>query len=377
MQLSRKALSARKVTTLALVAVLVLSLAIPSVAFGAPKVSAKRGAASVYTAQPVKITGSVSSPKVGKGKTVTVQYKKTTSAVWKSVKVKTNASSKYSYTFSTKTTGNYDFRARYKVKSKTYTSPKVRVQVKKRVPVILASTTSTQDSGLFGSIVPAFEKQYPKYDIQVIAVGSGQAIQLGKDKNADVLLVHSPAAEKTFVKDGYGFNRRAVMHNDFLLVGPTADPGKIGTVGDIADCFKKIYAEGVTFVSRGDASGTHVKELALWKAAGQSNYPSGKSWYLDVKSGMGETLRVAGEKNGYTIVDRATWVTNRPKNLKMVQQGDDILRNPYSVIQVTGAKQPAGAKTFADWIVSKKGQQLIFDFGYAKYKQHLFWPDAD
>ena len=251
--------------------------------------------------------------------------------------------------------------------------------VKPRTPVILASTTSTQDSGLFESMIPAFEKAYPKYDMQVVAVGSGQAIQLGKDKNAAVLLVHSPAAEKDFVKGGWGFNRRAVMHNDFLLVGPTADPGGVGGVGDINACFKKINDEAVKFVSRGDASGTHTKELALWKAAGFAGYPTGKSWYIVANSGMGETLRLAGEKSAYTIVDRATWVTNRPAGLKSVQQGDDALRNPYTVIQVNGvpAPQAAGAAAFSNWIVGKSAQQLIFDFGFAKYKQHLFWPDAD
>jgi len=377
MQLSSKAPSARRRATLVLIAVLVMSLIIPATALGAPKTTIKRGATSVFTAQPVKITGSVS-PKVGRGKTVTVQYKKSTSVVWKSVKVKTTKASKYSYTFSNKSTGNYDFRAKYKRGRRTLTSPKVRVVVKKRTPVILASTTSTQDSGLFDTMIPAFEKAQPKYDIQVVAVGSGQAIQLGKDKNADVLLVHSPAAEKDFVVGGFGFNRRAVMHNDFLLVGPTADPQAIAAATTVNASFQKMFATNAPFVSRGDGSGTHTKEKALWTAAGVTAAQlAAKPSYIVANTGMGETLRMAGEKNGYTIVDRATWVTNRPAGMKSVQTGDSSLANPYSVIEVAGAKQPAGAAAFSKWVVSQPAQQLIFDFGFKKFKQHLFWPDAD
>ncbi|TLM77541.1 MAG: tungsten ABC transporter substrate-binding protein [Actinobacteria bacterium] len=255
------------------------------------------------------------------------------------------------------------------------TSRVLTLVVKPKIKVILASTTSTQDSGLFGVLVPAFERAYPKYDLQVVAVGSGAAMEMGKRDDADVLLVHSPAAEKAFVADGYGMNRLAVMHNDFLLVGPSADPAKVKSVGDIVACFKQMYSQGDKFVSRGDKSGTNVKELALWSAAGVN--PAGKSWYIVMEGadrGMGAALRLSAEKDAYTIVDRATWVTNPQSGLVTMQQGDDVLKNPYSVIEVIGARQPAGAAAFSTWIRSRVGQAVIEN--YVIRGQRLFLPDV-
>ncbi len=357
-----------------LVIALLIALAVPAVSFAATKLSIKASKASVYTNQASTISGTVK-PKAAK-KTVTVQYKKTTSLVWKSVKVKTNSKSAWKYSFKSGSTGNYDVRVKYA----KVTSAKKRVTVKARTILRLASTTSTQDSGLMSALEPAFESTYPQYDLQGVYVGSGQAMQLGKDKNADVLLVHSPDAEAAFVKGGWGKNRQPVMRNTFLLVGPLSDPAGIQAEGTVGACFKKLRTDAKSpFISRGDDSGTHKKELEIWtsKAAGYDGYPAASAWYIKSGLGMAECLRMASEKNGYTLVDRATWVTNRPKDLKSVQQGDLILDNPYSVIEVIGAKQPTAAARFSTWIRSDKIQTTIYNYGYKKYKLHIFWPTAD
>lgn len=370
---------ATRTVAVAMAVVMLTALIVPTIAMAASyRVSIARGASSVYTAQATAITGKVapsSSPK-----NIVIQYKKSPSPVWKSIKVKTTASGSYKYSFSMKSAGKYTVRTKYTASGRNYYSASTSITVKARERVILASTTSTQDSGLFGSLVPAFEKMYPRYDLQVVAVGSGAAMTLGKNKDADVLLVHSPAAEKAFVKDGYGFGRVAVMHNDFLLVGPKDDAtgANISAAGDIYSSFKKIDSSGAKFVSRFDKSGTHVKEQELWVGAGLAYATvSGKSWYIKANAGMGDTIRMAGEQRGYTIVDRATWVTNRPANLMKIQDKDPELANPYSVIQVVGAKNAGGAAAFSKWVLSNQAQTLIYNFGYAKYGQHLFWPDAD
>lgn len=243
--------------------------------------------------------------------------------------------------------------------------------------VILASTTSTQDSGLFDVLRPAFEKAYPGYKLKIIAVGSGEAMELGERKDADVLLVHSPAAEKEFVAGAFGTNRRSVMYNDFVIVGPKADP--VGIKGNVsaADAFAKIAAAKATFVSRGDDSGTHKKELSIWTSATVD--PVGQSWYLSTGQGMGETLKVAMEKLGYTLVDRGTWLTGSDDvpDLVLLVEGDKKLFNPYSVIEVVGAKNPEGAKAFSDWIVSEEGQKVIGEYGVEEFGQQLFVPSAE
>ncbi|HET6351461.1 MAG TPA: substrate-binding domain-containing protein [Coriobacteriia bacterium] len=372
MQNRSTAAGIRQRAIVAIIVALVVALAIPAMSFAATRLTIKVSKASVYTNQASTISGSVK-PTAAK-KTVVVQYKKTTSLVWKSVKVKTNSKSAWKYSFKTGTTGSYDFRAKYA----KATSAKKRVTVNPRTVVMLASTTSTQDSGLMTVLEPAFEKAYPMYDIQGLYVGSGQAIAYGKSKDADVLLVHSPADEIAFVKGGWGKNRQPVMHNTFMLVGPNADPGSIATQGSIIDCFKKLRTDSKEiFVSRGDDSGTHKKELALWKDAGYAGYPNPSDWYVKSGLGMGDCLRMASEKNGYTLVDRATWVTNRPSDLKIVQQGDASLQNPYTVIEVVGAKQPAGGAAFSTWIRTETVQNTIYNFGYKKYGLHIFWPDAD
>jgi tungstate transport system substrate-binding protein len=241
----------------------------------------------------------------------------------------------------------------------------------------LASTTSTLDSGLFDALIPPFEKEF-NCAVKVIAVGTGQAMRLARDGNADVLLVHDRAAEEKFVADGFGVARLDVMHNDFVLVGPPADPAKISGLKAV-EAFKKIAAAGSGFVSRGDDSGTHKKELQLWKASGV--HPEGK-WYLESGSGMEATLRIANEKIAYCLVDRATWLAHQKEIDKLVilAQRDAQLFNPYSVIVVAPTKFPwlnvKLATRFAEFIRSAVGQDIIRDFGREKFGQPLFYPDV-
>ncbi len=244
--------------------------------------------------------------------------------------------------------------------------------------IILATTTSTQDSGLLDVLIPLFEKQ-TGYFVKTIAVGSGQAMAMGQKGEADVLLVHSPDAEKKFMAEKFGSSRKLVMHNDFVVVGPATDPAKLRGSKTSAEGFKKIAAGHSLFLSRGDNSGTHAKEKGLWKAAAVT--PDGQKWYQQTGLGMGQTLSVADEKKGYTLTDRATYLALK-KNLKLtiLLEGDAKLLNIYHVIEVNTAKWPkvnsAGAKAFADFMVSKKTQHEIGKFGTAKFGAPLFFPDA-
>ena len=246
--------------------------------------------------------------------------------------------------------------------------------------VILATTTSTQDSGLLDALVPMFQKE-TGYVVKTIAVGSGQAMAMGSRGEADVLLVHSPAAEKKLVEDGYGVRRRLVMHNDFIVVGPPSDPAKIKGVATSQEALKKIAVAGAIFLSRGDNSGTHAKEKTLWKAAGIN--PEGQKWYQSTGLGMGDTLNVASEKGGYTLADRGTYLAlNKGKRLglEILVQGEPLLLNVYHVIEVNPVKWPkvntAGGKAFANFMVSKKTQDFIATFGTEKFGAPLFFPDA-
>jgi tungstate transport system substrate-binding protein len=246
---------------------------------------------------------------------------------------------------------------------------------------ILASTTSTQDSGLFDELIPAFEKA-SGYKVKVIAVGSGEAIKLGEKGEADVLLVHSRKAEDQFVADGYGINRKDVMHNDFIIVGPESDPAKIKGMESAAEAFKAIADSGSIFLSRADDSGTHKKELSIWEKAQVK--PAG-DWYIETGQGMGETLKIAQEKQGYTLTDNATWFATKSSpgsSLAELVKGDEALYNPYGVIAVNPEKHPdlkinyKGATAFIDFITGVEGQKIIKEFGVAKYGKPLFYPDV-
>jgi tungstate transport system substrate-binding protein len=244
--------------------------------------------------------------------------------------------------------------------------------------IILATTTSTQDSGLLDVLIPVFEKK-TGYFVKTIAVGSGQAMAMGQKGEADVLLVHSPDAEKKFIADGSGVNRRLVMHNDFIVAGPSSDPAKIKGIKSTTEVFKKIAASQTPFISRGDNSGTHSKEKAIWKVAAVKF--EGEKWYQQTGLGMGQTLNVSSEKKAYTLSDRGTYLALKKKlDLDILAEGDTILLNIYHVIEVNPAKFPKvnahGGKAFADFMVSKEAQNMIKTFGVDKFGSPLFFPDA-
>lgn len=241
----------------------------------------------------------------------------------------------------------------------------------------LATTTSAQDSGLLDVLLPAFEKQ-SEIQVKVVAVGSGQALELGRRGDADILLTHSPDDEKKFVEEGWGQNRRPLMHNDFVIAGPAEDPAGIKQAKTAADALRSIAEKQSVFVSRGDESGTHKKELFLWKTAGLQ--PEG-SWYISSGTGMALSLRVAHEKRGYILTDRGTYLAlNAEVELVVDFEGDPVLRNMYSVMEVSPAKHPhvrsSEAAALAEFFVSKSGQEIIRSFGTEKYGQPLFIPDA-
>jgi tungstate transport system substrate-binding protein len=249
---------------------------------------------------------------------------------------------------------------------------------KKNRILILATTTSTQDSGLLDVLIPLFERQ-SGYLVKTVAVGSGQAIQMGVRGNADVLFVHDHDSEKKFMAEGYGKDRALVMHNDFLLVGPATDPAAIKGKS-ITAAFQAIAASQSTFVSRGDDSGTHKKELSLWSNIGQT--PQGQSWYIETGQGMGASLTIAAEKGGYILTDRATFLAYRENvPLEILVDGDQALMNWYHVITVNPEKFPEvnyeAALAFLGFLTSPETQGLIGEFGIKEVGQPLFFPDAD
>jgi tungstate transport system substrate-binding protein len=248
---------------------------------------------------------------------------------------------------------------------------------KKTGDIILATTTSTQDSGLLDVLIPKFEEEIG-YRVKTIAVGTGKALEMGQNGEADVLLVHAPEAEKAVVDSGAVINRKLVMHNDFIIVGPKNDPAGLKSIKDANDAFKQINTAKSLFVSRGDDSGTNKSELKFWDKLGIK--PSG-IMYQETGQGMGETLRVASEKGGYTYTDRATYLALKDElDLDILVEGDKSLLNIYHVMQVNKEKFPKvndeGAKNLVDFLVSKDVQKVIGEFGVEKYKEPLFFPDA-
>ncbi|MEC4685764.1 MAG: substrate-binding domain-containing protein [Nitrospirota bacterium] len=242
-----------------------------------------------------------------------------------------------------------------------------------------ASTTSTQNSGLFDYLLPIVEKE-TGIKVDVVAVGTGAALEIGKRGDADVLLVHAKDDELKLVKEGYFVNRHDVMYNDFIIVGPPDDPAGIMGVKSAVEAFGKISAAKVPFVSRGDNSGTNKKEMKIWKKAGMT--PKGGRWYLEVGQGMGKTLRIANEKRAYTLTDRGTWLALKDRerlDLKILVEGDRMLFNQYGVMAVNPERHPyvkySEAMKFIDFLVSEKGQKAIAAFRDSRGNQ-LFHPNA-
>ena len=243
--------------------------------------------------------------------------------------------------------------------------------------LILATTTSTQDSGLLDDLLPRFETA-TGIRVKTIAVGSGEALAMGRRGDADVLLVHSKAAEDEFMAQGFGSLRLDVMYNDFVLVGPPSDPAGLRGL-PVLDAVKRLAERGAAFASRDDRSGTHARELDLWKRAGVD--PKGKAWYVATGQGMGETARIASEKGAYTLADRGTFLALRKSlDLAVLVEGDPTLRNSYRVIVVSPERHPkaraAEARRFAEWLVSPEAQEAIAAFGRERFGQPLFVPDA-
>ena len=243
--------------------------------------------------------------------------------------------------------------------------------------IILATTTSTQDSGLLDVLVPLFE-QKAGYRVKTVSVGTGQALALAGKGDADVVLVHAPSLEKKYVAAGKLLNRRLVMYNDFVIIGPRTDPAKIRSAKSAVVALKRIEQAKITFVSRGDNSGTHTLEKSLWKTAGIK--PTG-SWYLESGQGMGATLAIANERNAYTIADRGTYLALQKRlDLGILLEGDKTLFNVYSVMEVNPANGPrvkaAGARAFADFMVAPETQAVIKDFGVERFGRPLFVPVA-
>lgn len=242
----------------------------------------------------------------------------------------------------------------------------------------LATTTSTENSGLLEYLLPVFEEQYD-VDVDVVAVGTGQALQLGRDGNADVLMVHARAQEDEFMAEGHGVRREDLMYNDFVIVGPPSDPAGVRGMTDVAAALTAIAEAEAPFVSRGDDSGTHVKELELWEAAGIT--PEG-GWYIASGQGMGPVLTMADEQEAYALSDRATYLarTLEGTELETLVEGDERLFNPYGVIAVNPDKneqiQVDLANTFIDWLIAVETQELIAQFGVDEFGQSLFIPDS-
>lgn len=253
------------------------------------------------------------------------------------------------------------------------------VTVSAQTEIILASTTSTENSGLFGHILPLFEKK-AGIKVKVVARGTGASIEMGKRGDADAVFVHAKELELKAVEEGYFVNRHEVMYNDFIIVGPPGDPAKVRGTKSAVDAFKKISDAGAVFVSRGDKSGTHTKELEIWKKAGVET--KGQKWYLEVGQGMEKTQRIGSEKQGYVLTDRGTWLATKDKDrldLVLLLEGDPILFNQYGVMAVNPEKHKhvkyKEAMAFVNWVISKEGQQAIASFK-DKLGNQLFYPNA-
>jgi tungstate transport system substrate-binding protein len=244
--------------------------------------------------------------------------------------------------------------------------------------IVVASTTSTQDSGLFGHLLPLFKKG-TGIDVKVVALGTGQALDVARRGDADVVFVHAKSEEEKFIAEGFGIKRYPVMYNDFILVGPRADPGGVGKAKDIVEALRLIKAKGLPFISRGDRSGTHIAELKLWKEAGIDVASEKSGWYKSIGQGMGAALNTASAAAAYVLADRGTWLSFKNKgDLAILVQDDKRLFNQYGVILVNPAKhrhvKKAQGQQFIDWLVSRDGQAAIAN--YRINGEQLFFPNA-
>ena len=243
--------------------------------------------------------------------------------------------------------------------------------------MVLATTTSTRDTGLLDALIPAFEEVYPEYEVHIEALGAGQALDLGRIGEADVLLINATEDEEAFIARGFWTERRDVMYNDFVIAGPDGDPAGIGGRTDASKAMADIAAARAPFVSRGDNSGTHKKELALWDKAGL-NVEIAAPWYHPVGLGARDTLRIASEEAAYTLVDRAVYLTyEEVLTIPVLVEGDEILLNQYGVIPATNARNPEGALAFAEWITRLEAQKIILDFRADEFDRLLYIPNAE
>jgi len=397
MRQKRGAPAIRRMTAIAVVIALAALLVVPATAFAAsaPRSTIVLSSRVQPKAKTFKISGKVN--KKYKGKKMYIEVRKPGRSYWDQVRVATiNKSGRWSTTYTPKLGGKFYIRARYGSASKGLS--RTAVLTVRRGPgtksqILLASTTSTRDSGLFERIGPAFLTACPEYTLKATFVGSGAAIALGGTGDADVLLTHSPAAEVDFMNgvvagkpSAYkGKNRYKVMYNDFVLVGPTTNPAGVvnnGSAGSAKAAFKAVSDTGSTFWSRNDNSGTNEKEKEIWKGLG--NPQTGQPWYKATKMGMAEALAAANGSSGspgYTLADRATWLNATSlgivKSLKVVNEGDPVLFNQYSVIEVNKARNVEGAQDFSNWIRSAQGQALIKTYGEYTYPgQLMFVPNA-
>ena len=388
--------AARRIAAAVFAMALMASLVAPMMAGAAtlPRSTLKLSTMYMAKARTFVISGQM--PAKYKGKTVAIEIRKPGRAYWDRVRiVPLNKAGRWSIKYTPRLGGKFFIRARFI--SKATLSRTIVLTVKRgpsvKMQVVLASTTSTRDSGLFERLGPAFLAACPEYAMKATFVGSGAAIALGGTGDADVLLTHSPAAEVDFMHGivagkpslHRGLNRFKVMYNDFVLVGPTANPAGVvndANVGGAKAAFNSVATAGSTFWSRNDASGTNAKEKEIWGLLG--NPQLGKPWYkASGTMGMAQALATANDAgtSGYTLADRATWLNASSlgivKNLKIVSQGDPTLFNQYAVIEVNGARNPEGAQDFSNWIRSPQAQALIKTYGEYTYPgQIMFEPNA-
>ncbi len=239
-------------------------------------------------------------------------------------------------------------------------------------PIVLATTTSVEDSGLLEQLLPAFEASHAGVTVQATAVGTGQALELGRRGDADILIVHSPVDENRYVAEGHAIDRRPLMYNEFVLLGPPEDPAGIAGLTDVGEAFGRIAGAEMNFVSRGDDSGTHKRERSIWSAIGLT---PAQPWYIEAGLGMGDALRVASERSAYILSDIATYLTNRASvELEIVSQGDPRLINQYSVLRVTNARNERSAIAFAEWLTGEEAAAIIENLAKDPFGAPVFHP---